>query len=114
MEGRQPDVSAAGAIAALFFEMVQEGADEGGSKIFKAQRRWRLLKTLLCKTEEHAEGVAVARNGMRARLPLAHETISEECLEQRREVDGLHRSASLCSRRRVANCKSSGTAEMYQ
>ena len=35
MDGRQSDVSAAGTIAAFFFEVIKEGTDEGGIKIIR-------------------------------------------------------------------------------
>jgi hypothetical protein len=116
MKGSQAGISAAGAIAALFFEMVEEGADERSIQILEVKHRGRFLQTLPGKCEEQTEGVPVTGNGVRACLPLAHEAVGEECLEQGGEVGiGLHRhSPPLPSRRRVANCKSSGTAEIYQ
>ena len=82
MERRQSDVSAAGGIATFLLEVIEEGTDEGGIKILDTHRRWRFLEALLHKGKEHAESVAIARDCMRACLPLVHETVSEECLEQ--------------------------------
>jgi hypothetical protein len=82
MERRQSDVPAAGSVATLFLEVSEEGADEGGVKILETQCRWRFFETLRCKRKEYAEGVAIACDCMRACLSLAHEAVSEGCVEQ--------------------------------
>ena len=61
--------------------MVEEGADEGSVNILEAQHRGRLLETELREREEKAEGVPIARDGIGACLPLAHEAVSEKRLQ---------------------------------
>jgi hypothetical protein len=81
MERRQSDISAAGSVAALLLEVVEEGAEKDSIKILEAHGRRRLLETALRKPKEETEGIAIARDGMRACVELTHEAVREECLQ---------------------------------
>ena len=62
--------------------MIEEGPEEGGFQNFHGQLRRRLASLLLCKLQEQAKSVAIARDGIGTCLPLMHQTIGEEGLQE--------------------------------
>jgi hypothetical protein len=78
----QPNIPAACAYAPISFQMIEEGPDEGGFQNFHGQlRRW-LASLLLCKLQEQAKSVAIARDGIGTCLPLMHQAVGEEGLQE--------------------------------
>jgi len=55
--------------------MIQEGPEEGGFQNFHRQLRRRLADLLLCKLQEQAKSVAIARDGIGTCLSLMHQAI---------------------------------------
>jgi hypothetical protein len=113
----QPNVPAACAHAPISFQMIQKGPEEGGFQNFHRQLRRRLASLLLCKLQEQAKSVPIARDGIGACLPLMHQTIGEKGLQEWRELEtGVHRPTSFLfrSKRRDAKRMSSGVAVRYQ
>ena len=65
-------VAAADAVAALVFEMVEEGADERGVEVGQIQLRGRFAE-LGGEAEQQPEGVAVGSDGVRAGAALVEQ-----------------------------------------
>src|SRR5207249_11268049 len=81
--GRQPQIPAANAQALLFLQAIQKRHDQRGIDLLEAQMRRRLMQTLFDELQELTEGVPIGTDGMRARLPLLHQALCEESLQQR-------------------------------
>src|SRR5712691_7774349 len=79
---RQARIATAGTIAPVLLQMCQEGPKEWRVQILKAEGRGGLMEPLLRKPEQETERVAVARNRMGTRLPLAHQPLREIRLQQ--------------------------------
>jgi hypothetical protein len=62
--------------------MIQEGSEEGGFQNLHGQLRRRLASLLLCKLQEQTKSVAIACDGIGTCLPLMHQTIGEEGLQE--------------------------------
>jgi hypothetical protein len=60
----------------------QKGPEEGGFQNFHRQLRRRLANMLLCKLQEQAKSVAIARDGIGTCLPLMHQAVGEEGLQE--------------------------------
>src|SRR6266566_8285829 len=114
MDGSQTDVPCASTVFAGALQVIEKETNEGGIKIFDPELGGTFVQSLLGKLQQQAETVAISRDGMRARFPLAKQTISEERLKERREASGNHGCASRWISRLVASCRSSGTASRYQ
>ncbi len=80
MDGSQTNVSRASAVFAGALQVIEEKANERGIQVFDPELRGALVESLLGKLQEQAERVAISRDGMRARFPLAKQTIREEGL----------------------------------
>jgi hypothetical protein len=96
-------IPAAGTVIALVFEMVEESTEESSVEVRQVDVRRRLAQQPLGMGQQQAEAVPVARQSMRARLPLPDETIREERLQKSGErAGGAHGWASgrECSTRR--------------
>lgn len=78
----QPDIARPCADAAFLLEVVEEHANERSAQVFDRECRRGLLQAKLHELQEQMKGVAVARDGVRTRLPLAHQTIREERFEE--------------------------------
>jgi hypothetical protein len=62
--------------------MIQEGPDECRFQNFHRQLRWWLAGLLLGKLQEQTKSVPIARDGVGTCLPLMHQSISEEGLQE--------------------------------
>jgi len=78
----QPNVPAACAYAPISFQMIEEGPEEGWFQNFHGQLRRRLASLLLCKLQEQAKTVAIARDGIGTCLPLMRQAIGDEGLQE--------------------------------
>jgi len=78
----QPNIPAACAHTPISFQMIQKSAEEGGFQNFHRQLRRRLASLLFCKLQEQAKSVAIACDGIGTRLPLMHQAIGEEGLQE--------------------------------
>jgi hypothetical protein len=90
VDGSQPNVPRASAVFASALEVIEKETNEGSIEVFDAKLRWTFVKLFFRKLQKQAEGIAVSRDGIRARLPLAKQTISEEGLKERRKASGNH------------------------
>ena len=115
VECREARVSAAGAIAALAFKVVEELAQERGVEIRKHEARRGAAEGRCGKAQEKAEGISIGGHGVSARAALLDQAVGEEGLQERGEIAGGHgalRRGPVA--RSVASRRSSGTASMYQ
>ena len=62
--------------------MIEEGPDECWFQNFHRQLRRRLANLLLCKLQDQTKSVAIARDGIGTCLPLMHQAIGEEGLQE--------------------------------
>ena len=81
MKGSEPDIAAAGGVAAFSLKMIEECAEERGIEIRDRERRWCFFQAPPGKREEQTEGVPIACNRVRACPPLVAKTVGEECLK---------------------------------
>ena len=65
VDRREADIAAASTGATLLLEIIEKRADHRRVEIVQGHRRRRFAKPLLGKAQEQAEGVAVARDGVR-------------------------------------------------
>ena len=117
VDRREADIAAASTGATLLLEIIEKRADHRRVEIVQRHRRRRFAKPLLGKAQEQAEGVAVARDGVRTGPLLAQEPVGEERFQQGRKGDGGRHDGNLlwaCSRRWVAKPSNSGVALTYQ
>jgi hypothetical protein len=117
MDRGEAHVATASAVLALALEVIEERSEQRRVQLRHAQIRRCLAQPLLGIPEEQAERVAVARDGVGARLTLLHEPVHDECLHQRRScADGGHGRCPCLERstRRSAYCSSFGVAVRYQ
>src|SRR6266545_4394965 len=113
VNGREPSVSCSRTVCAPLLEVIEKGADERGVDVGEEQVRGTLSQVLVGESEQEPEGVAVGRNGIRARGLLSLESRGEERLEEASEE--RHRpSLPARSNRAVATSSNSGTAVRYQ
>ena len=71
-------IATAGAVIAFLLEVIEERTEEWRIQIRQGQLRGGLAKLLLCVLDQQAKGIAIARDGVGARLPLSHQSIHEE------------------------------------
>lgn len=115
-DGGEAGVAGARIVAAFGLEMAEKAAEQRGVEIAQGHRRRRLVPLLPGIAQQQAERRAIAGDGMRACLALAHEALGEGPGQQRREIGGVHGRdlRALRSTRRAASCSSSGEAVRYQ
>ncbi len=104
-------------IAALDFKVVQEATEELGVQITEFQVGRRFVQFPQGGTDEQAEGVPVAGDGMGAGPALLLEAVGEECGQEAGEVGCGRHAGSLpvaLSRRLATSWSSSGVAVRYQ
>jgi len=97
--------------------MIQERTNRGGIQVVEGERGRSLLEVKRHELQEQSEGVAVAHDGVRTRLPLAYQTVREEGLQETWKArQHRHESLPPCERssRAEAKRRSSGTEERYQ
>jgi hypothetical protein len=110
-------VAAAGTVAPLRLDMGEEVTHQHTIQVFHPEPSRRLSGLLAGKAQQQAEGVAVARDRVRARLHLPAQPVGEEHLHEGRKRRCRHRVTSPArepAARREASSSSSGTASMYQ
>jgi hypothetical protein len=94
MDGSQANVPRASTVFAGALQVIKKETNEGGIEIFNPELGGTFVQSLLGKLQQQAETVAISRDGMRARFPLAKQTISEEGLKERRKAGGSHSCTS--------------------
>ena len=115
MERREAGVAAAGAVAPLPLEMIEELAEERRVEVCERELGWGAAQACGGEAQQQAERVAVGDHGVRAGRALAQQPFGEERLQQPGEVGAAHgRSSDGRVARSVARRRSSGTASMYQ
>jgi len=83
--------------------MFKEATNERRIEIFDSELNRHLAESFFSKLQKQAEAIAICRDSVRARLPLAKQTISKERLKKRGEAGGNHRGTSRGISRSVAN-----------
>jgi hypothetical protein len=106
-------VAGSDAASSFLLEMIEETAHEHRVEIREVHLGGSLAGLCLGVGEEHAEGMAIRVDGVRARIALAAEPADEERLQRGSEAG--HRAPSLvASTRALARANSSGTPVKYQ
>jgi hypothetical protein len=80
MDGSQANIPSTSAIFAGALQVIEEKANKRGIQVFNPELAGTLSQSFLGKLQEQAERVAISRDGMRARCPLAKQTIGEKGL----------------------------------
>jgi hypothetical protein len=70
--------------------VIEEEPNEGCIEVFDAKLGWAFVEPFLGELQKQAEGIAISRYGMRARLPLAKQAIGEERLKKSGEGGRNH------------------------
>lgn len=87
-DGGEPQTAAACPDSPLRLQIIEKGTDQRRIERFPIELGRCLAEVGACKMEQEAEGVAVGEDRMGARLPLLHQTLSEEAGQQGGE-DGI-------------------------
>jgi hypothetical protein len=103
VDGSQANVPRASAVFASVFQVGEEETNEGSIEVVDAELGGGFVEPFLGELQKQAKAIAIAGDGMWARLPLAKQPISEERLEEGRKGGGHHNSTSRCINRRVAS-----------
>jgi hypothetical protein len=74
----QPDIPGASTVFASALQVIEEKTNKESIEVFDTKLGWALVEPFFRKLQKQAEGIAVSRDGIRARLPLAKQTIGEE------------------------------------
>jgi hypothetical protein len=106
-------VAGAGTVAAVAFEVGEEGADQWRVEVVDVQLEWLLAGLVVREAQQQREGVAIGGDGARARVTLDDQPVGEERLQRGRERTHDNTPGG-CSRRWPTNCSNSGTASRYQ
>jgi len=79
---RRAVFAGADSVAALVFEVVEEGPDQWRVNVADIQRGWFLAGSLGGEGQQQPERVTVAGDGVVAGIALANEPVGEERLQQ--------------------------------
>ena len=101
------------AVAALAFEVVQEGGDQRRVEMGDVELAGRLGGALGGEGEQQPEGVAVGGDGVRAGCALTDQPVGEEGLQAGASAVIVGLRSGACSRS-AASAISSGVADRYQ
>ena len=83
VDSGEPQIPAAHAQPSMLLDMIEKRHDQRSIDFLELQARGRRVQTLLRKRQEQTEGVAIRTNCMRTNLPLLHQALREEPLQQR-------------------------------
>jgi hypothetical protein len=100
VDRRQPGVAGARAVAAISFEMVEEGRDQRRVEVLDLELAWLLARAALREREQQPEGVAVGGDRVRAGALLVDQPVGEERLK--RGCERAHERPPEASSRRSA------------
>src|SRR5215471_9508405 len=114
MDSCEARIPRARAVFAGAFQVVEEKTDKGRVKIFDAKLGGHFAESFFRKVQKQAEAIAISRDRMRTRLPLAKQAIGKEGLKKGGKVSRDHGRTSRFISRSVASWRSSGTASRYQ
>ena len=103
MDGSQSDISGTSAVFASAFQVIEKEANEGRVEILDPELGRHFVESFFGKLQKQAETIAISRDGMRTRLPLAKQAIGEESLEKRGKTGGSHGCISRAISRSVAS-----------
>jgi hypothetical protein len=84
MYGGQTYIAAAGAVATILLQVIEERAEERRIQVPQGQIRRRLASMFVDVLQQYSKGIAVTRNSVRADVPLSHESIEEKRLQESR------------------------------
>jgi hypothetical protein len=116
MDGSQPGIAGASAVASIPFEMLEKLTDEGCIKILEHKVRGSSTESFGRETQKKTEGVTVSGYGVGTCAALLQQALRKEGLEKSWKAFGDHgpTSSAFSTSRLVANWSSSGTASRYQ
>jgi hypothetical protein len=116
MDGSQPGIAGASAVASVPFEMLEKLTDEGCIEILEHQVRGGSTESFCRKTQKKTEGVTVSGYGVGTCASLLQQALGKEGLQESWKAVGDHGPTSwaFSTSRLVANWRSSGTASRYQ
>ena len=90
MDGSQACIPRASAVFANTFQVVEEKTNKRRIEILDAELGGHFAESFFGKMQKQAEAIAISRDRMRARLPLAKQAIGKEGLKKRGKVGGNH------------------------
>jgi hypothetical protein len=70
--------------------VIEEETNKGCIEILDAKLGGHFAESFLGKLQKQAEAIAISRDGVRTRLPLAQQTIGKEGLKKEGEVGRNH------------------------
>jgi len=82
VDGSQPQIPAARAQISMLLQVIEKRHDQRGIDDLKRQSRRGCVQPLLSKLQQEAEGITIRTDRMRTGLPLLHEPLGEEPLQQ--------------------------------
>lgn len=82
VEGSETDIACAGAVRSLALDVVEKLPDKSRVEILKRQRRRLFPEPLERKPKDQTKRIPVGGDRVRARLPLAEQSVREEALEE--------------------------------
>ena len=81
-DGCQTQIAAAGRNSTTLFQVIQKCGNQRDIDLFKSYLGRRLVETLLGEMQEQAKRIPIGSDVMRTRLPLTHQPLREEVLQQ--------------------------------
>jgi hypothetical protein len=81
-QSRKAKVPTAGADALTLLKVIEKCGDQGSIDLLKVQPGRRLLQSMFGEPQELSETVTVRTNRMRTCLPLLHQALRKEMLQQ--------------------------------
>ena len=96
MDGSEPGIPGTSAVFASAFQVIEEETNEGRVEILDPELGGHFAESFFGKLQKQAEAIAISRDRMRARLPLAKQAIGKEGLKKRGKAGGNHGCTSRC------------------
>src|SRR5215471_4603490 len=77
VDGSQSDISGTSAVFASAFQVIEKEANEGRVEILDPELGRHFVESFFGKLQKQAETIAISRDGMRTRLPLAKRSVKK-------------------------------------
>jgi len=82
MDGSQTNVPRASTVFAGALQVIEKETNERGIEIFDPELGGHFAESFFGKLQKQAEAIAISRDGVRARSPLAKQAIGKEGLQK--------------------------------
>jgi hypothetical protein len=90
-DGCQSQIAAADGNPTILLQVIEKGSNQWRIHLFKGQLGRRLMQPLLSELQKQAKRVPIRTDGVRTGLPLIHQTLGKEALQQpSQRTCGLH------------------------